>query len=157
VCTPSATLAGHEPDARASNVAGTLAGSSAHTVCATASSGSVAETEMARLLYQPLSPFGADGASEIVVVGGVRSLTVYATPTVLPLPALSFALQLSVWGPTVLVSTESQLDEATPEVVSVACGDALTPVSFRPMLPASSLSVGLRSLDQDRRRRAVAA
>jgi hypothetical protein len=41
---------------------------------------------------------------------------------------LSVAWQVTVWSPAVLVSMAPQLWVATPELASVACGTAVTPV-----------------------------
>ena len=49
---------------------------------------------------------------------------------------------VSVFGPGVLVSIVPQLDEATPEVGSLAFGDAVTPVCPTPETAEAGASVG---------------
>ena len=51
------------------------------------------------------------------------------------LPALSVAVQFTVCEPTELVSTAPQLEEATPDVASLAFGDAVA-------LPLSTTGLG---------------
>src|SRR5262245_34942843 len=61
----------HAASGRSSNEAGTDGGSSAHRVCATASSKSDAVIDTpTEVLYQPFEPFGVAGVSAIVVTGG---------------------------------------------------------------------------------------
>src|SRR4029079_6781854 len=62
----------------------------------------------------------------------------FAEPVV---PALSLAVQVTVWTPGVEVSTDPQLELATPDVASVAFGDAVTPVCPT-VIGDGALSVG---------------
>src|SRR5919106_5262198 len=72
----------------------------------------------------------------------IRYSTTYCRLAVPVLPALSVAVHVTVWTPGLLVSIAPQPAVATPDVASVAFGEAVTPVW--PIWTSVLLSDGLR-------------